>query len=135
MKELLFAFMLMASQLSGLPPAKELPTMAFLPADQLCVAIETCDNDWTVLGWYDMEKRLLALPTNWNPSLPRHLGALLHEMVHHLQAEEWPKEKDRPCDGEIEKQAYAVEHEFLKAMKMAPDIDEFTLLVLTICDE
>lgn len=134
MKELLLAFMLMASQLSGLPPVKELPTMAFLPASQMCIAIDMCDADMTVLGHYDMGKRMLTLPTEWNPSNLRNLGALLHEMVHHLQAEEWPEEKDRPCDGKIEKQAYAVEHEFLRAMKMAPDIDEFTLFVLTMCD-
>ena len=78
MNELLLAFMLMASQLSGLPPTKELPAIAFLPSDQLCIAVDLCDTDFMVAGYYDMETRRLTLPTKWNPSSPRDLGALLH---------------------------------------------------------
>ena len=135
MKELLLAFMLMASQLSGLPPAKDLPTMAFLPADQMCKAVEMCGTDAMVKGHYDMATRRLTLPMKWNPSILYDLGSLLHEMVHHLQAEEWPEEKNRPCKGKIEEQAYAAEHKFFKVMNMAPDIDTLSLLFLTMCDD
>ena len=135
MTELLFAFMLITSRLSGLPMGKELPTMHFLPQDQMCVAIDMCDVGVQVRGYYDFETRVLTLPVEWSLSDPYDLGSLIHEMVHHLQAEKWPKEEDRPCDGEIEKMAYGAEDKFFRSLGLPPDIDALSLLVLTTCDD
>ena len=128
--------MMIASRLSGLPEAAELPTMMFLPQDQMCVAVEMCGGGARVLGHYDMERRILTLPRTWSSLDVYSLGSLLHEMVHHLQAERWPTgDEDRPCDGEVEKVAYAVEHRFYEMMKVSPDIDPIWLLILTTCHD
>lgn len=127
--------MMMASRLSGLPVAEELPVVHFLPQDQMCVAMESCGIDQEVLGHYSWITGVLTLPIGWAPSDSYNFGTLLHEMVHHLQAEKWPTKKSRPCDGEIEKLAYAAEHKFYKSLGLEPDIDAMSLLFLTICDD
>ena len=135
MKELLLAAMMMASRLSGLPVAEELPTMHFLPQDQMCIGMKTCGSGQEILGHYNFETRVLTLPTGWSSSDPYHMGTLLHETVHHLQAEKWPTKENRPCDGEIEKLAYATEHKFYELLGLPPDIDAMSLLFLTMCDD
>ncbi len=138
-KELLLAAMMMASRLSGLPEAAELPTMVFLPQDQMCVAVEACDQarsgDVIVAAHYDMDTRRLTLPVEWSPADPQDMSSLIHEMVHHLQAEKWPEEADRPCDGHIEKQAYDAEDKFLGSMGLSLDIGLRYRMMVTHCDD
>ena len=135
MKELLLAAMMMASRLSGLPVAEELPVVHSLPQDQMCIAVEICGSGQEVLGHYSWKTRVLTLPMGWSSSDPYNFGTLIHEMVHHLQIEKWPEAKDRPCDGEIEKLAYATEHKFYKLLDIEPYIDAMSLLFLTMCDD
>ncbi|KKK80337.1 hypothetical protein LCGC14_2824470, partial [marine sediment metagenome] len=90
MKELLLAAMMIASRLSGLPPATEVPTVHFLPQEQMCVAVDMCDQEGAkVIAHYDMERRILTLPVGWSSGDPQDMSSLVHEMVHHLQAEKW----------------------------------------------
>ena len=135
MTELLFAFMLIASRLSGLPMAEELPTVHFLPQDQMCVSMDICDSSQVVLGHYDFDTRTLTLPVSWSSQDSENLSTLLHEMVHHLQAEKWPEEESRPCGGELEKLAYGTERKFLEPMGLPPSMDPLSLLFLTTCDD
>ncbi len=138
MKELLFAAMMIASRLSGLPVADELPTMIFLPQDQMCVAVEACDQaqrgDVVVAAHYDMDTRRLTLPIEWSPADPQDMSSLIHEMVHHLQAEKWPDEAKRPCNGLIERQAYDAEDKFLGSMGLSLGIDPLYRMMVTQCD-
>ena len=135
MKELLLAAMMIASRLSDLPMAEELPTVAFLPPEHICAAVEACDTGQVVRGYYDMQKRLLVLPTDWSPSEPRDLGALVHEMVHHLQREKWPDPGSRPCRGGIEKTAYDAQEVFLRSLGLELQLGLLFRMIVTHCDD
>ena len=135
MKEIILALMLVASRLSGLPATEELPVMAFLPQDQMCVAVGLCESDQFVYGHYNMQTRMLTLPTGWSPASVQDRGDLVHELVHHLQAVQWPKKEDRPCDGRLEEQAYETERQFLALFGAELDVDPMILLFLTSCYE
>ena len=107
--------------------------MAFLPQDQMCVAVELCGSGQFIFGHYDMRTRMLTLPTGWSPSNIQNQGDLVHELVHHLQASQWPRKEDRPCNGLIEKQAYETERKFLELFGAELNVDPMTLLFLTSC--
>ncbi len=137
MRELLFAFMLIASRLSGLPIADDVPPVAFMTAEAMCAEVygrqEQCDSDWTVNGYYDMATGNMALADDWSTADAQSLGALVHELVHHLQARHYAK-TDRPCDGTIERQAYDAESRFLESIGAELSIGPFALLMLTSCE-
>lgn len=125
---------MIASRLSGLPVASELPTVVFLPPEHICAAVEACDAGQKVSGYYSMEKRLLVLPTDWSSSEPRDLGALVHEMVHHLQREKWPDPDSRPCRGHIEKMAYDAQEMFLRSLGLELQLGLLFRMMVTHCD-
>jgi len=118
-RELLFAFMLIASKLSGLPVADSIPPVTFMTAAAMCAEAygrrEKCDADWAVNGVYDMSTGKMALSEDWSAADAQSLGALVHELVHHLQARHYAGQ-DRPCDGLIERQAYDAESRFLESI-------------------
>ncbi len=135
MKELLLAFMMIASRLSGLPMAAQEPGLMYLPAEKLCVAVEMCDDDVVVYAHYNIDARLMTLPVTWSSTNPEDLSILIHEMVHHLQAEKWPGGKDAPCHGDREAAAYEAQRLFLESLGIVWDMDPMTLVMLTQCED
>ena len=128
--------MMIASRLSGLPPAMEAPIVHFLPAEQMCKAVDMCDQEGAkVIAHYDMERRILTLPVGWSSGDPQDMSSLVHEMVHHLQAEKWPRDEDRPCRGRVEEMAYDVQEKFLRSMGLELEVDPFYRIVLTMCED
>lgn len=135
MKELLFAFMLIASRLSGLPIVDDVPPVAFMTAEALCAEVygrqETCDSDWALNGYYDRATGRMALADDWSAADAESLGALVHELVHHLQARHYAV---RPCNGVLEAQAYAAQAAFLESIGEEFSIDPMALVIMTVCE-
>jgi hypothetical protein len=87
-----------------------------------------------VVAVYDDGARTIYLSEGWTGRTPAELSVLVHEMVHHLQAE---ADMRFACPGAREKLAYRAQEAWLglfgESLESAFGIDAATLLVGTVC--
>lgn len=94
----------------------------------------TPDKRRQVVAVYDTQHGVIVLPTGWTPRTPAELSVLVHEMVHHLQAEAGLR---YPCSEAREALAYEAQEkwlgEFGTSLEKEFGMDAMTLLVTTHC--
>ena len=82
---------------------------------------------------YDRKNGTIVLPETWRPS-PQSLSSLVHELVHHLQAE---SNLTYACPAAAEALAYDAQKRWLElfgtTLEESFEIDRLTLYVLTNC--
>ena len=82
---------------------------------------------------YDRKNGTIVLPETWRPS-PLSLSSLVHELVHHLQAE---AQLTYACPAAAEALAYDAQERWLElfgtTLEESFEIDRLTLFVLTNC--
>jgi hypothetical protein len=87
-----------------------------------------------LVALYDDEGGRIVLPAGWTGATPAEISILVHEMVHHVQAEEG---RSYACAGAREAEAYEVQARWLghfgETLEGAFGIDAMTLLVLGGC--
>lgn len=107
-------------------PAAELVEMRYGPGSGVAPG--------DVVAVYDDAGGTIYLSEGWTGRGPAELSVLVHEMVHHLQAE---ADMRFACPGEREKIAYRAQGAWLElfgqSLESAFDIDAATLLVGTAC--
>jgi hypothetical protein len=131
----------------GLDAVPGLPRLVLLPAAQMRSAraelmreagIET-GNDARgqprpVLSFYDERRGVIHLPEGWTGATPAEQSMLVHEMVHHFQAETGQR---FACAGEREKPAYAAQARWLErsglTLEGAFRINRMFLMMVTNC--
>lgn len=145
METLLTALMVWASAQTGLPVPDEHPRIH--KADRCEInrlyydnpALECDDDSLNVVAIYDPRFRTMYLPDTWGPDNLYHVSVLLHELVHHMQAEAGIGFDTVVCPGrQIEKPAYDAQIAFLEAAGVdameTMNLNGLTLLFLTNCD-
>jgi hypothetical protein len=125
MKELMLALMVWASAHTGLPVPANVP--AIVKADRCAIQAlaqpdSECRSDSGPVAIYDRHRPAVHLPTGWRADNLYHVSILLHELVHHMQAESgMAMSADNPCPGQnIEKPAYDAQIAFLEAAGVDP---------------
>ncbi|MEM7315900.1 MAG: DUF6647 family protein [Planctomycetota bacterium] len=87
-----------------------------------------------ILGFYDSITQTIVLPEGWDPTSPRDVSILVHEMVHHGQYQGRSK---YACSAQRERLAYQAQDEWLslfeKSLESEFEIDPMTLLIRTKC--
>nr|WP_238368199.1 DUF6647 family protein [Mesobacterium pallidum] len=80
-------------------------------------------------GIYDTETEVVYLVSPWDKRDPRDVSVLLHELVHHRQAEagHWY------CPGAQEEPAYRLQDEWLSGMGLAADINWIAVVLESSC--
>jgi len=147
---------LIASWLSihfGLPPYQEPPAIAFATAAEMAdlradrvaahapnpaaidarrIVPDGASHD--VHALYDSLSDTIYLPADWEPASPADVSILVHELVHHLQAQSGAK---FACPQERERLAYKAQARWLEqmgeTMETAFDLDPMTILVRSNC--
>ena len=137
------------SQNFDLPAPKALPKIAFAMPEALA-AIHYRDlvkdrplaatgnravaSQSEILAVYDPVMQTIYLPQGWRNDTPADMSVLVHEMVHHLQNVDGHK---HGCPAEREKLAFEAQERWLerfgRSLASEFELDDFTLLVRTIC--
>lgn len=147
MEALMLALITWLATATGLP-ATTPPPVEFMPAceierfarqkpDMPCGA----SRAMYVVAAYDPYRERIILPDTWRADRLFDVSALLHELVHHMQARNGLVfSPDLPCPAEtIEKPAYQAQIAFLRAAGVDPlpvmGINDLSLLFLTTCPE
>lgn len=105
-----------AVEVTGLPPAPTLPRIVPVPPRSLAAVRDAAGA--AMPGTRRPELRALYLdgtiwlPKDWRPEDDGDRAVLLHELVHHMQAEAGVH---YPCRGAREKPAYAAQRAWLEA--------------------
>ena len=91
----------------------------------------------SVVAFYDRTTTTIYLPTNWDHKTVYRKAMLLHELVHHVQN---VNKVSFRCEGEREKQAYALTLRWLTEQGVndpygALNLDEFTVGLYSSCLE
>ena len=94
-------------------------------------------NDLTLQALYDRSAHVIYLPQGWLPDDLRKKSALLHELVHHVQA---LNKVDLPCPAAYEREAFDLQLAWLRQNGVVDPysligIDEFTIRVVGACAE
>lgn len=122
MKTLMTALMVWASAQTGLPVPDTHPTVVM--ADSCEIEREyRGDPNWACTGdgmritaIYNQETRTMTLPDTWSPDSLYDVSILLHELVHHMQAEQGLTNGKVECPGrDIERPAYEAQLAFIEA--------------------
>ncbi len=145
MEQLLQALMIWASAQTGLPPAEELPEIQI--ADQCQIeriyyddANKNCqDSAMRIQAIYDPRDSRMILPDSWSEKSIYDVSMLVHEIVHHLQAEAGITPSTVACSGsEIEKPAYDAQIAWLEAAGLdafeTMGINKLAYRLLTMCE-
>ena len=88
-----------------------------------------------VQALYHREKGVVYLRSDWRENNPHCVAALLHELVHHVQAFNGVRFR---CAAAAERQAYDLSIKWLRDQKLADPyavlgIDKFTIAALSVC--
>ena len=91
----------------------------------------------SVVAFYDRTTSTIYLPTGWDSRTVYQKAVLLHELVHHVQNF---NKISFPCEGEREKQAYALTVRWLAEQGVSDpygvlNLDEFTVRLYSSCIE
>lgn len=146
MEKLILALMVWASAQTGLPVPEKIPEIR--SADRCEIerlyfgdATRNCDEAvMKVQAIYDHRFSLLYLPDTWSPGDIYDVSMLLHELIHHMQAQAGVTADSVRCVGrEIEKPAYDAQIAWLKATGLDPleamGINDLSYTLLTMCEE
>lgn len=123
MKTLILALMVWASAQTGLPVPDRLPEITYADPcqmERLYIGNPDLDCDslrgFRIRAMYDPRIRRMVLPEAWRPDSLYDVSTLLHELVHHMQAEAGIRLADVECIGrDIERPAYEAQIAFLEA--------------------
>ena len=117
---------------------QEPPQIHFIPHTRLvemyCGGMAS-SNNLDIRALYSPKNHIIYLPEKWNPNDLHDRSALLHELVHHLQALNKVKAK---CLAACEPQAFHLQIEWLREQGIQDphkfiDVDEFTISVISQC--
>lgn len=141
MRDLLVALIAWAAQHTGLPPAPPPPVLIMPHATvvqmychdqplhrpgQACVV----DNDG-VQAFYNREGRYIVLGDNWDVATDEGRAVVLHELVHHLQAEAG---REYPCQNAREAEAYEAGNAYLAERGLPPQADPLWVELMASCN-
>lgn len=141
MKELILTLSLWASAHTGLPMPEEPPIVQYLPQEQMHNMLFPEDpydpeSGVKIGGLY--QNGLIYFPVGWKPDSLRTTSALLHELVHHLQAADGQRFDTVNCAADLERVAYETQFAWLKAAKVDPNevsgVGPMLYLMVTNCD-
>jgi hypothetical protein len=137
---LLFAIAAWVSEATDLPMPGTLPEIRFAAPEDMgrlmhaAALSPTGDGALEIVAFYDTPAHAIYLPSGWTGSTPAELSVLVHEMVHHAQAEAGRR---YACLGERERQAYDAQTHWLALfgsdLSREFGIDRMFLLVATTC--
>lgn len=120
-----------------LPPSEMNPHLATLPGAELVRMRYGPDSGippGQVVAAYDPDTSTIYLSEHWTGDTPEELSALVHEMVHHMQAS---ADQIFACPNEREQLAYRAQDAWLslfgETLESAFDIDPAALLFGTVC--
>ncbi len=117
---------------------QEPPPIHFIPHTQLVeMYCGASSSNLDIRALYSPKDHIIYLPENWKPSDLHDRSALLHELVHHLQALNNVKAK---CLAACEPQAFHLQIEWLHEQGSQDPhkfigVDEFTISVISQCRE
>lgn len=128
------------SEATGLPMPGSLPEIRFAAPQDMGRLMHAAALSPTgggapeVVAFYDTPARAIYLPSGWTGSTPAELSVLVHEMVHHAQAEAGRR---FACPAERERQAYDAQTHWLALfgsdLSREFGIDRMFLLLATTC--
>lgn len=142
---LMHSLMTWASPITGYPAPDNVPRVRF--ADRCDIehfvypdaASRECDPDASgVQAAYDHHSKTLFLQTGWSPQNLFDVSAMLHELIHHMQAEVGLNLDTVKCaPEELERPAYDAQIEWLKATGVDPfktiGINGLFYVIVTSC--
>lgn len=121
MDALATALMTWAAAHTGLPVPDEMPTYRFYDRCEIHRYVmddgtAECKEGEGTYAAYDHRTNTLFLQDNWHAGDNYHVSALLHELVHHMQAKAGITRDTVACiPGEIERPAYEAQIAWLEA--------------------
>jgi hypothetical protein len=128
------------SEATDLPMTGAIPEIRFAAPQEMrrlmsASALSTTGEGATeIVAFYDTLARAIYLPSGWTGATPGELSVLVHEMVHHAQAESGRR---FACPAERERQAYDAQVRWLDLfgsdLSREFGIDRMFLLVATSC--
>ena len=116
MESFALGLMIWISQVSGLPLPDKVPEITRVaPAQIASLANGPGVADPNVasgyLALYHADSRTVLLRSDWDMRDLRDRSILVHELVHHLQAE---ADREYVCRGQMERQAYEIQAAWLE---------------------
>jgi hypothetical protein len=137
---LLLAIAAMVSEATDLPMPETLPEIRFAAPEEMgrlmrdAALAPTGDGASEIVAFYDTPAHAIYLPSGWSGATPGELSVLVHEMVHHAQAEAGRR---FACPAERERQAYEAQARWLALfgsdLSREFGIDRVFLLIATTC--
>ncbi|MGB8621846.1 MAG: DUF6647 family protein [Paracoccaceae bacterium] len=125
---------------TDLPMPRTLPEIRFAAPEDMGLLMRasahspTGDSALEIVAFYDTPARAIYLPSGWTGATPGELSVLVHEMVHHAQAEAGRR---FACPAERERQAYDAQARWLALfgsdLSREFGIDRLFLLLATTC--
>jgi len=137
MKTLILALMTWASTQTGLPVPDTVPIVKHVSAEQMWHMARPgteydADGAQQYLGLY--ANGVMWLRDDWSTDNVRDVSILLHESVHHMQAEAGTEYR---CRGESERVAHEVQFAWLEAAGLDPfetiGINKLYYVMVTTC--
>ena len=157
LKIFITAFMLWISSETGWP-IPEHPNIIYLTEHEIRAYAYGCDEDpvpkltkelcdarefWDLdnkgpLALYNHEKQVIVLNKKFDISTIHDQSVLMHELVHHMQNHIGVNLETVACKGELEKEAYELQNQWLKEKYNTNvfdviGINELFLMILTSC--
>ena len=137
---LMLAVAAWVSEATDLPLPRTLPAVRFAAPEQMghlmraAVLSPPGEGASEIVAFYDTSGHAIYLPSGWSGATPGELSVLVHEMVHHAQAEAGRR---FACPAERERQAYDAQARWLALfgadLESEFGIDRMFLLVATTC--
>jgi hypothetical protein len=128
------------SEATGLPMPASLPEIRFAAPQDMGPLMHAAalspmgDGAPEIVAFYDTPAQAIYLPSGWTGSTPAELSVLVHEMVHHAQAEAGRR---FACPAERERQAYDAQTHWLALfgsdLSREFGMDRMFLLLATTC--
>lgn len=107
-----------AVNLSGLPPAKEIPTVVQLPKQELDLRVcgEAPRNCRNLVAVFDTDTKQVWIDKSLDLNNDTDNSFLVHEFVHALQYDRFGEKTFETCQAALasEQQAYATQNAYLK---------------------
>ena len=137
MKSLILALVTWASAQTGLPSTDSLPVVKHVSAKQMWHMAHPGmeyepDGTQQYLGLY--ANGVMWLRDDWSPQSPLDVSVLLHELVHHMQAQ---ANVEYPCRGKMEKVAHEAQFAWLEAAGLDPyetiGLNQLYYVMVTTC--
>jgi len=113
MKEIITALMIWLGANTHFNTNHDIPTVIFLPQDQLNTMYfkDHHDHTSTLHGLYNKDIDTIFLPDTWDRRSAWDMGVLLHEIIHYLQD---VNGVEFLCDQQMERDAWPIQQNYLK---------------------